>query len=78
MDTNKILSAPLIDIIFDGRNKAYGAYELRKTYSRRIKKALLATFLTTFLVVGSVLLASAVKKNRKNNSHARSVVSEKR
>lgn len=64
MDTNKILSAPLIDIIFDGRNKAYGAYELRKTYSRRIEKALLATFLTTFLVVGSVLLASAVKKNR--------------
>ena len=30
MQTNKILSAPLIDIIFDGRNKDYGAYELRK------------------------------------------------
>ncbi|MFN8290089.1 MAG: energy transducer TonB [Chitinophagaceae bacterium] len=64
MDTNKILSASLIDIIFDGRNKDYGAYELRKTYSKRIKKALLATFLFAFLVVGGVVLASTVKNTR--------------
>ena len=33
MDSNKILSADMLDIIFDGRNKEYGAYELRKTYN---------------------------------------------
>jgi protein TonB len=38
MDINKILSADVLDIIFEGRNKAYGAYDLRKTYNNRIKK----------------------------------------
>ena len=36
MDVNKIISADILDIIFDGRNKDYGAYELRKTYSKRL------------------------------------------
>ena len=42
METNKILSADVLDIIFDGRNKDYGAYDLRKTYNRRITFAVLA------------------------------------
>lgn len=50
MDTNKILSADLLDIIFDNRNKEYGAYHLRVTYERRVKKSL-------FLTCGVVLLA---------------------
>ncbi|MBS1623339.1 MAG: energy transducer TonB [Bacteroidetes bacterium] len=29
------------DIIFDGRNKAYGAYELRQSYDRRIRQGIL-------------------------------------
>lgn len=36
MDANKILNADILDIIFEGRNKEYGAYELRKTYKRRL------------------------------------------
>lgn len=63
MQTNQILSAPLIDIIFDGRNKAYGAYELRKTYEKRIKKALLITFTFAALAFGGVVMAGSFKKN---------------
>ncbi|MGQ0738664.1 MAG: energy transducer TonB [Bacteroidota bacterium] len=63
MQTNHILSAPLIDIIFDGRNKDYGAYELRKKYNQRIKKALLLTGLIIALAFGSFLLANSSKKN---------------
>ena len=37
MEINKILTADILDIIFDGRNKEYGAYELRKTYNKRIR-----------------------------------------
>jgi len=44
METNKILSADILDIIFEGRNKEYGAYDLRKTYRKRITIALLVTF----------------------------------
>ena len=41
MDTNRILSADVLDIIFEGRNKDYGAYELRKTYNKRLAMALI-------------------------------------
>ena len=58
MNTNMILSADVLDIIFDGRNKAYGAYDLRKTYQQRIGVALLGTaglclLLFAYLFAGS-------------------------
>ena len=67
MQTNKILSASLIDLIFDGRNKEYGAYYLRKTYERRIKKALFITFSVAVLVVGGTALAGNSKTNTQRN-----------
>jgi periplasmic protein TonB len=36
METSTILTADILDIIFDGRNKEYGAYDLRRTYRRRL------------------------------------------
>lgn len=59
METNKILSADLLDIIFDGRNKSYGAYELRKTYNRRIGLALLiTTAIAALIFIGSIVANS--------------------
>src|ERR1700692_866503 len=53
MEINKILTADVLDIIFDGRNKDYGAYELRKTYNKRIATALMVTGgLVLALVIG--------------------------
>jgi periplasmic protein TonB len=53
MEINKILSADVLDIIFDGRNKDYGAYDLRKTYNKRIRTSLLVMFgLVIALVAG--------------------------
>ncbi|MER3470537.1 MAG: energy transducer TonB [Chitinophagaceae bacterium] len=56
MEANKILSADILDLVFEGRNKDYGAYELRKKYNERILRALLITaglalaiFLISFL-----------------------------
>ena len=51
MEINKILSADLLDIVFDGRNKTYGAYDLRKTYPHRLKEALLITIAITIAFV---------------------------
>jgi periplasmic protein TonB len=62
MDANKILSAPLIDLVFDGRNKTYGAYELRKTNSKRTKTALSVTISIVALVLSVVTMANASKK----------------
>jgi len=74
MQINKILSAPLIDIIFDGRPKDYGAYELRKTYSNRINRALLITIAIAALICCSAFVANSSKKNRKPHDDKGSVV----
>jgi len=51
MEARKILNASLLDIIFDGRNKEYGAYELRKTYNKRLIEALIGVAVVTLLVL---------------------------
>jgi periplasmic protein TonB len=62
MDVNKIQTADVLDIIFDGRNKEYGAYDLRKTYNQRITKALVGTLLIIALaLVGNIIANSASK-----------------
>lgn len=66
MEANKILSADLLDIIFDGKNKDYGAYDLRKTYNRRIVRALIITAAIALLaLLGSVLASTMKDKNTK-------------
>jgi periplasmic protein TonB len=39
MKTDAILKADVLDIIFENRNKTYGAYTLRKFYNNRLYKA---------------------------------------
>src|SRR5580692_10177977 len=52
MEPNQIKEAHILDILFDGRNKEYGAYELRKTYNRRMVKSM--------VVMGSVVVMICV------------------
>lgn len=40
MITQDILTADVLDIVFDNRNKAYGAYTLRKYYNKTLVNAL--------------------------------------
>lgn len=40
MNKDLILKSDVLDIVFENRNKAYGAYELRKQYGGRMNKAL--------------------------------------
>ena len=62
MDINKILTADILDILFEGKNKEYGAYDLRKTYDSRIKKALLGMLIVSALFVGYNILFAKEKK----------------
>jgi periplasmic protein TonB len=65
MNPNQILSADLLDLVFSDRNKAYGAYDLRKSYDSRIKKALAITSLILLLGIGGHLMARSIKPKEK-------------
>lgn len=58
MEINKILSADVLDIIFEGRNKEYGAYQLRKTYNKRLMTALIVTASIILLSFGGYVLSN--------------------
>ncbi len=61
MTNNDILRASLLDIIFEHRNKAYGAYALRRDYNQRLY---IAMGIGLSLVFGLALLGgSAMKGN---------------
>jgi protein TonB len=60
MHSNSILTTNLLDIIFENRNKDYGAYILRKNYNKRLLKSLA---ITLGLVVVFILLMMIVRKN---------------
>ncbi|MEO5945076.1 MAG: energy transducer TonB [Ferruginibacter sp.] len=60
MEANKILSADLLDIIFEGKNKSYGAYDLRKSYNARLKKAMIITGSFLILVIGGGVLGNYI------------------
>ncbi|HEX6915006.1 MAG TPA: TonB family protein [Chitinophagaceae bacterium] len=53
MKPETILHSDMLDIVFENRNKAYGAYALRRNYNQRLFQALGAT---TLLVAGFAIL----------------------
>lgn len=61
MNNEDILQSDLLDIVFDNRNKAYGAYELRKHYKRRLVKSLLVAFIFAGGAVALTFLAKEEK-----------------
>jgi protein TonB len=58
MEINKILNADILDIIFEGRNKEYGAYDLRKTYNKRLLKAIIGTAVVILLLFGGFFISN--------------------
>ena len=62
MDANKIMNADLLDLVFEGRNKEYGAYDLRRKYNSRLAKALLITMALGLLIFLSAFLANEASK----------------
>ncbi len=58
MEKMQILQAELLDLLFEGRNKNYGAYDLRKNYNKRMEYALMGTILICLLFIVGNLLAN--------------------
>ncbi|UOQ73784.1 hypothetical protein [Hymenobacter cellulosilyticus] len=56
MNTTNLHTASFDEIIFEGRNKAYGAFVLRQLYSRHLARALAITVSLTLLLVSVTLV----------------------
>lgn len=63
MDSDNILSSSILDIIFDGRNKEYGAYELRSHHNVRVLKGLFGAAMIT----GLLFVATEIPHHTKAN-----------
>ncbi|TMI79165.1 MAG: energy transducer TonB [Bacteroidetes bacterium] len=61
MTNKEILQADLLDILFEHRNKAYGAYALRKNYNDRLHWALGISLVAVLILILTL--------NRKKNSN---------
>src|SRR6185295_2388180 len=55
MRTFKFNSGNLDEIVFEHRNKEYGAYELRKSYNSRVIKSFFATMALIAFAFGGVI-----------------------
>jgi len=58
MEISKILTADILDIVFEGKNKEYGAYELRKTYGRRLRLSIAVMSSVVLLLIAGFLFAN--------------------
>jgi periplasmic protein TonB len=52
MEANQLVTASFDDIIFEGRHKAYGAYQLRRQYNDRMSKAAAISFSSILFLFG--------------------------
>jgi len=67
MQENENKKVPsFLDIVFENRNKAYGAYLLRKIYNKTMTFAVIVGATIILISVGVPLIASYYNKNKKN------------
>ena len=62
MTNAQLATASLDDIVFDGRNRGYGAYELRALYQRHVTRALVIATALFALMLAFPLLAQLLRE----------------
>lgn len=63
MEANKILNSDFLDILFEGRNKEYGAYELRKAYNKRMVRAIIIMLAVCLLIFVASVIAKKISES---------------
>lgn len=63
MEAKKYLKADFLDILFEGKNKKYGAYLLRSQYEWRVSKSLISTICLLLVFTGTIAFSKYIKSN---------------
>ena len=61
MENENLLKNSMDDIVFDGRNKAYGAFQLRRLYDKHMSRAMISGMLFFLLAVSSPQIIRMIK-----------------
>ena len=64
-----LVSRQWCELVFEGRNKEYGAYRLRSKAGARNLKSLITLFVTFAIIVAVFLAKVAVSNLMKENNH---------
>jgi periplasmic protein TonB len=64
METSKLDKASLDDIVFEGRNRAYGAYLLRQLYNKHVSTAAIIAISVFALLISIPLIACRAYRYR--------------
>ena len=68
MDSAKVLKSDFLDILFDGRNKDYGAYDLRRQYNKRVRNAIIGTVSLFVIFFAAYMISQWVSASEGNNT----------
>lgn len=69
MNAIKISGNDFLDILFEGRNKEYGAYDLRRKYNKRLRNAIAGTAAVALIFVGGYVISNRLSTSE---THIRS------
>ena len=68
MDSAKVLKSDFLDILCDGRNKDYGAYDLRRQYNKRVRNAIIGTVSLFVIFFAAYMISQWVSASEGNNT----------
>lgn len=61
MESNQIISASFDDMVFEGRNKNYGAYFLRQIYEKHVKRASIIAILASVAAISAPFIYNYIQ-----------------
>ncbi len=66
MELSKIQTASWDDLVFEGRNKSYGAYLLRQLYEKNVRKSFIIALIAFIVLLGGPVLWKLISPSLEN------------
>lgn len=76
MDSAKVLKSDFLDILFENRNKEYGAYDLRRQYDKRVRNAVIGSAALMLVVIAGYAISNYVNKLEREDPNRKPVIEQ--